>query len=129
MPRPDALVTKTGDGGLAIAVWNLVDPPPTGQKQSPVDAHAGTAGKRVQLVFQGVAPTARVSVQRVDDEHGNVLPIYAAMGKPQYPTPAQAEEMNRRTALPAPEEMKLQAGQLELTLEPNALVLIRVSAR
>ena len=29
------------------------------------------------------------------NEHGNVLPVYAAMGKPLNPTPTQVEEMNR----------------------------------
>ena len=70
-------------------------------------------------------PSARVSVERVDEQHGNVLKQYAAMGKPLDPTPAQVEQLNRETALPAPEEMKLQGGKLELTLTPNTLALVK----
>jgi xylan 1,4-beta-xylosidase len=55
-----------------------------------------------------------------------VLPLYAKMGSPQYPTPAQVEDLNRGTALPAPEQRRLDRGKLVLTLEPNALVLIHV---
>ena len=51
------------------------------------------------------------------------------MGKPLYPKPAQVEEMNRKTALGAPERMTLKDGRLELMLEPNALVLVRVGGR
>jgi xylan 1,4-beta-xylosidase len=48
------------------------------------------------------------------------------MGKPLDPTPEQVEQLNRETALPAPETTKLQAGKLELSLTPNSLVLIKV---
>jgi xylan 1,4-beta-xylosidase len=68
-------------------------------------------------------------VERVDQQHGNVLERYAAMGKPLDPTPAQVEQLNRETALPAPEETRLQGGKLELTLTPNTLALIKVSER
>jgi xylan 1,4-beta-xylosidase len=51
------------------------------------------------------------------------------MGKPLDPTPAQAEQLNRETALPAPEEMKLQGGKLELTLTPNTLALVKISGQ
>jgi xylan 1,4-beta-xylosidase len=39
------------------------------------------------------------------------------------------EQLNRETALPAPEETRLQGGKLELTLTPNTLALIKVSER
>jgi xylan 1,4-beta-xylosidase len=110
----DAIVTKSADGGLAIAVWNLVDP---GQHGS---------GRSVELAIQGVAPNATVTLQRVDSKHGNVLPRYAAMGKPLDPTPEQVEQLNRETALPSPEETHLKDGKLKLELEPNALVLVKV---
>jgi xylan 1,4-beta-xylosidase len=113
----DAIVTRRADGGLAIAVWNLVDP----DKE-------GTA-RKVTLDFSHVAPGARVSVERVDEQHGNVLKQYAAMGKPLDPTPVQVEQLNRETALPAPEEMKLQGGKLELTLTPNTLALVKISGQ
>ena len=110
----DAIVTKTSDGGLAVAVWNLVDPDKQGATRS------------VQLSFSHLPPKARVRIERVDEDHGNVLKRYAAMGGPLDPTPAQVEQLNRETALPAPEEGTLQGGKLELTLTPNALVLVRI---
>jgi xylan 1,4-beta-xylosidase len=63
----------------------------------------------------------------VDQDHGNVLPRYAAMGSPLDPTPDQAEKLNRETALPPPEEMHLTSGRLQLTLTPDALALITVA--
>jgi xylan 1,4-beta-xylosidase len=113
-PSKNAIVTKTRDGGLAIAAWNLVDPGEEGSTRT------------MALVFRHLSPNARVTVQRVDESHGNVLPLYAKMGSPHYPSPAQIEELNRETALPAPEELRLEQGQIELKLTPNALVLVQV---
>ena len=70
-------------------------------------------------------PTRRCAIERVDEQHGNVLKQYEAMGSPLDPTPAQVEQLNRETALPPPEEMNLQDGKLELNLTPNALVLVK----
>ncbi len=124
-PAQDVLVTKAADGSLAIAAWNIHDPALKG----PPDATPKGQSKAMMLVLKGVPANAEVILQRVDNEYGNVLPVYAAMGSPQYPTPAQVEQMNARTALPAPEHRRLDVGTLMLALEPNALVLIRVNAR
>jgi xylan 1,4-beta-xylosidase len=114
-PSKNAIVTTNRTGGLAIAAWNLVDPGQHGATQT------------MELTFQGVPAEANVTLQRVDSEHGNVLPRYAAMGKPLDPTPAQVEQLNRETALPSPQPTHLTKGKLELRLEPNALVLVTVN--
>jgi xylan 1,4-beta-xylosidase len=108
------IATKTAEGSLVVAAWNLVDP---GQ-------HGST--RNIDLIFRGVPAGARVTIATVDSNHGNVLPKYAAMGSPADPTPAQAEELNRETALPAPEQTHLSGGQLRLELTPDALDLITV---
>jgi len=48
------------------------------------------------------------------------------MESPLDPTPAQVEQLNRETALPPPKDTTLQGGKLELTLTPNALVLVKI---
>jgi xylan 1,4-beta-xylosidase len=110
----DIIATKTADGGLAIVAWNLVDPGQRGSTQV------------IDFAFRHTPLNGRVSIQRVDADHGNVLKAYAAMGEPLDPTPAQAEQLNQETALSSPEKGMLQDGQLRLSLTPNALVLIKV---
>ncbi|MGH9615609.1 MAG: GH39 family glycosyl hydrolase, partial [Acidobacteriaceae bacterium] len=110
----DILVTRRNDGGLAIAVWNIVDPGDKG------------ATKTVQLDFQGVADNSAVTVSRVDEAHGNPLPTYRAMGSPQYPTMAQVARMNAASALPPPTQTHLDGDRLALHLSPNALVLVEL---
>jgi xylan 1,4-beta-xylosidase len=121
-PSSDVLVTRAADGSLVLAVWNLVDPVEGGKPAAELSAPSRT----VTLELHNVAADAAVTLERVDNDHGNVLPLYAKMGSPQYPTPAQVEDLNRGTALPAPEQRRLDRGKLVLTLEPNALVLVHV---
>lgn len=71
-------------------------------------------------------PDAQVTIQSVDEDHGNVLPKYKAMGSPVDPTPSQVAQLNRETALPAPQTEHLSNGCLKLTLPPDALDLVTV---
>lgn len=113
----DVIVTKDDEGNLRIAAWNLVDP----------DQHGGMRSMR--FVLRNVPAGAKVTVQRVDDEDGNVLPKYKAMGSPLDPTPAQVEVLNRETALSPVREVALSGGSFTLQLEPDALALITVKIK
>jgi xylan 1,4-beta-xylosidase len=120
-PSNNVLVTKRQDGTLVIAAWNLVD----------LVENNGSSGGTVTVTieFRNVPRDAQVSIERVDDEHGNVLPKYAAMGSPVDPTEPQVEQLNRETALGQPERKRLNDGRLELTLERNSLTLLHVTAQ
>jgi xylan 1,4-beta-xylosidase len=111
----NVIATRVADGSLVVAAWNLVDP----------DVHGTT--KTIDLVFRGVPADARVTMQTVDQDHGNVLPQYAAMGSPVDPTLAQVDALNHKTALPAATQEHLRGGRLTLTLTPNALDLITIA--
>ncbi len=110
----NVLVTRQQNGDLSIAAWNLVDP----------DKQGGS--KSMEITFSHVRPDADVSIQRVDDDHGNALKKFVALGSPLYPTPQQVKEMNSSSALPPPEQARLKNGRLALQLERNALLLITV---
>ena len=106
------IVTKRKDGSLVIALWNLVDPGKTG------------GVKKVRLIFENIQSNAAVAVSRVDNEHGNTLAAYRALGSPRYPTEDQVDQMNANTKLPALSQVHLTGNHLDLELEPNALVLV-----
>ncbi len=125
-PAKNILVTRTAEGTLAIAVWNLVDPPP---QNGPALTSAQSTAATIVLHFTGIPSEAPVTIQKVDDEHGNVLPFYARLGRPTYPTPAQVEALNHSTALPPPQQLTLRGSELTLNLEPNALALIQIGGR
>jgi xylan 1,4-beta-xylosidase len=118
-PSGNVLVTRRKDGALAVAAWNLVD----------MDKVANGTPLIMQLEFKGVAPAARVSIQRVDETYGNPMTAYHSMGSPRYPTQAQIAALNAASALPAPEERRLVNGVLKLTLPVNGLAVIEIAAR
>jgi xylan 1,4-beta-xylosidase len=109
----DVLATKRKDGALAVAVWNLVDPDKTGSTRT------------MRLVFDHVPTNAPVRITRVDNDHGNTLAAYKAMGSPRYPTEEQIQKLNAATQV-SPSTGHLEANHLDLALQPNALVLIEL---
>src|SRR3954453_8848296 len=111
---PDLLVTRRKDRTIALAIWNLVDPDKTG------------TDKTVRLVFQGLTGDATATVTRVDDDHGNTLRAYKAMGSPLDPTEQQVEKLNRETAIAPSVPERLDRGSLQLNLQPNALALVEI---
>ncbi len=113
----NVLVTRRSDGTLVLAAWNIADPGTTGHPLP------------LTLAFRNLPLNGSISMERVDDEHGNVLPKYAAMGSPLDPTKAQVETLNRQTALGVPETLHLAQGTVNLTLEPNALILLTIRGK
>jgi len=111
---PNVLVTRRKDGAIVIAAWNLVEPNQTGTTQ------------HVRFQLKGVHENSSVTVNRVDEHYGNTLTAYDAMQKPQYPTRAQIEQMNRASEL-KPTTKALKNGAIELELAPNALVVLEVA--
>ncbi len=113
-PAKNALITRNADGSLAIAVWNLVDPGKPGSL------------REIDLTFKGVKAGAKATMLSVDEDHGNVLPFYKAMGAPLDPTEKQVNELNSKTALGSARPVMLVNNSMRLSLAPNALVLIHV---
>jgi len=111
---PDVLVTKAEHGRVIVAVWNIVNPGSTG------------APKTVKLDFKGIDPETRVSIRRLDDDHGDTLGLYKKMGSPRYPTKDQIDDLREQSTLPEPEFEDLTDGALTLDLPVNALVLVQV---
>ena len=118
LPNADesVLVTRRSDGALVVAAWNLVDMDQVAQGKPVV----------LRLKFKGVVDDAKTTIERVDEAHGNPMVAYVAMGSPTYPTRAQAMALNKASALPAPEELNLKDGELEIPLPVNGIALIEI---
>ena len=114
---PNVLVTRHGDGSLAIVAWNLVDPDKTGSARS------------LDFEIRGVPSNGRVKVSRADAEHGNTLAAYRSMGSPGYPTQEQVRELNRVADKASTENLRLTNGSIELQLPMNGLLLLEVSKK
>ncbi|HEX9472547.1 MAG TPA: hypothetical protein VF931_00040, partial [Steroidobacteraceae bacterium] len=113
-PAHNLLVTRRKDGTVVVATWNVVDPDRSGEPRA------------VTLRFTHVQDAAPVAIRRVDATHGNVLPAYAAMGSPRYPTAAQVQQLNRASAPGAPEHTSLRHGEIRITVPVNGLVVLEL---
>jgi xylan 1,4-beta-xylosidase len=109
------LATRTKDGALEIAVWNIALPEEPG------------APKTLTLDIKGMTKAHSVKIYRVDGKHGSPLPAWAAMGKPRYPTQQQLESLRKAGALAPPESRALTDGRVTLTLPPHSLFLLEVN--
>jgi len=110
------LVTRRAGGTLVVAAWNLVD----------MDKVAESKPITLRLSFKGISAGSKVSIERLDESHGNPLIAYRGMGSPRYPTQAQVAALNKASALSQPERTVLNGDHLELTLPVNGLAIIEI---
>jgi xylan 1,4-beta-xylosidase len=110
----NVLATRTADGRLEIAAWNLVDPDQKGSTRN------------LEFQIKGVPNNAVVHLTRADVDHGNTLAAYQAMGSPRYPTQEQVRKLNRVADEQKPQSLRLTHGEIRLGLPVNGLVLLEV---
>ena len=123
----DTLATRTPDGTLAVAVWNYAAPYGEGASYTPPPAAIGPA-KAFTLRFRGVNPEAAVTILRLDNDHGNAVKAFDAMGRPATPSREQISVLRTAGMASQPEMMHLSKGELHLTLHPQALLLVKVQS-
>jgi xylan 1,4-beta-xylosidase len=120
-----ALATRRADGTLVIALWNYAPPAATGPRYQP-ESPAGGPVKRF-LVRVGKAPaTARARVWRLDADHGNVVKAFDAMGRPDFPSRTQIEQLRAAGQLADPEDVALADASLAIDIPPQGLVLVEL---
>ena len=76
-----ALATTGANGRLALALWDYAPPDGTGPKYTMPAGPAGPS-KVFTLTLEHVRANAAVEIWRVDDDHGNVIKAFNAMGRP-----------------------------------------------
>jgi xylan 1,4-beta-xylosidase len=108
------LATRTDDGRVVIALWNLLPAEVSGPE------------KNIRLRFAGISKNSKVLIQRLDEDHGNVLTAYEQMGRPRYPTQAQLSALRNAAKLSPLEVRRLKTNELQLTLQPHSLVLLEI---
>lgn len=111
----DAILTKSGQGKLVIALWNL-----PGQSETP-------AVKEIRLNFRHISRHSGAVVYRLDKSHEDTLGAYRAMGSPVYPTHAQVEKLWQVAAVHPAEKTNLRKNTLTLSLPPDGLAIVEVN--
>ena len=122
-----ALVTEMQSGSLAIALWDYAPPTGTGPTYTMPKGPAGPA-KTFDLDLKNVSPNASADVWRVDDDHGNVLKAFDAMGRPPGDlTQAQVAQLRAAGKMSPPEKIALRNGHLQLTVPAHGLAVVVIA--
>ena len=106
----DALVTRSADGGLEVAIWNYAAPSETGSPRA------------VHLRLKGSSGPAQFHVEIVDPEHGSALEAWRAMGSPAFPSREEYERLRHAAGV----TRKVDGPSFQLPAHSLALVDIRL---
>jgi len=123
-----ALASRTAEGA-SVMVWNLADV----QQASGIPGMSTTrtvsgVRKSLDIAFRGAAAGAAARISYVDMERGSPFPMWRKLGSPQYPTPAQMEQIRASAEIAAPETRQLgKGGTLSLDLPPEGIALIELA--
>ncbi|WP_035350931.1 GH39 family glycosyl hydrolase [Edaphobacter aggregans] len=123
-----ALATRRSDGSLAVALWNYASPDGTGANYTPPPASRGPS-KTFTLQLTGVPADASATILRLDEDHGNVIKTYDAMGRPAFPSRDQIVKLREAGRAAPPEQASLTAGSLTLQIPPQGLVVVILGSK
>ena len=128
-PGP-VLATRRADGSSAMLAWNLAPSRERGMAGNPIAAFqdevlAPGASKRlvIDLVNANLS-SARLTL--LDPARHSAEAAYLAMGKPQYPSIVEIDELRRRAALPPAEARQVRDSKVVVELPANAVALLEL---
>ncbi len=110
-----AWVVSNGDRKVTILLTNHALP------------HHQIRREKVCVHLRSVPEIVRASLQRVDETHANAVPLWRQLGKPEYLSPSQVEQLQSASALarePFPFDQEGNAVHLQLDLPPHGIAAI-----
>jgi len=121
-----AIATTDSHGHIAIALWNYAPPDGEGRKYTPPPAVAGPS-RTFDLTIDHVHKNAKVQILRVDQDHGNVLKEFDAMGRPPGDlSQAQVERLQKAGAMAPAERTQLHGGTLTVAVPMHGLAIVLI---
>ena len=120
-----ALATRNADGKLVLALWDYSAPDGEGDKYTAPPS--SRTSRSFDLTLQHVPSNAQVSVLRIDDNHGNAVKAFDAMGRPAGDlTPQQVKQLQAAGAMAPAEHTRLQGGHLTISVPQHGLAVLIV---
>ena len=112
--RSDSIIaTRRADKSLVLAVWNYA---PANQ--------IGTS-RQVEVTIEHISQFHHARVRLLDQDHGSALTAWQAMGRPDFPSREQQQQLRAAGQLP-PAEVRPFSGSVSLTLPAHSLALVEV---
>ena len=124
-----ALATVSSGNSVVAALWNYA--PPTGEGAAWVKpASPPGPAKQFDLHVEHVPANATVELYRVDEDHGNVLKAFNAMGRPPGSlSREQIKTLQAAAAMAPPEHLHLSAGALHVSVPQFGLAVLVISSK
>jgi xylan 1,4-beta-xylosidase len=113
---------------LAVALWNYLPPIGEGDKYTPESATVGES-TTFEVELKGLPSGSKLQLWRVDGTHGNAIPVFDSMGRPQTPSREQLAELRKAGAASPPESLKLKDGKIAVTVPARGLAVLVVGPR
>ena len=121
------LATETQAHSLILALWDYAPPTGTGAAYTIPSGPAGPP-KTFDIDLKNIAPNAIAEIWRVDDDHGNVLKAFDAMGRPPGDlTPQQVAQLRAAGEMAPPQHTHLDHGRLHLTVPAHGLAVVVIA--
>ncbi|GLQ45879.1 beta-xylosidase [Dyella lipolytica] len=119
-----ALATRRADGAVVLALWNYA--PPVGDTASYTKGEPTGEDKHFDLDVSHLAKSAKATVWRVDETHGNAVAAFDRMGRPDFPSREQIMQLRRAGELAAPESVAIHDGHVIIDVPPQGLAVIEL---
>ena len=121
-----ALATENAQN-VVIALWNYAPPDGTGPSYTPPPV-TSTPPRLFSLDIKHVRADAKVEILRIDEDHGNALKAFDAMGRPPGDlTQAQIARLQAAGKMAPSEIQHLSHGQLQVAVPRQGLAVVIVS--
>ena len=120
-----SLATKLQDGGVAIALWDYAPPGGRGPNYTPQSSPPGES-KTFVVHFTHLDRVHEAVLLRVDETHGNSLALFNQLGRPEDLTQDQTVQLQKAGAMAPPEHLKIQGGEVTVTVPPYGLALLLI---
>jgi xylan 1,4-beta-xylosidase len=118
------LATRRADGSLVLALWNYA--PPVTNKTVYVPGPPKGETRYFEVDISHFAGNHQATVWRLDTDHGNVIPAFDAMGRPDYPSREQIHTLREAARLAAPEHVAVHDGKFSVAIPPQGLVVVEL---
>jgi len=121
-----ALATTGPDHRVALALWDYAPPDGVGPRYT-MPSGPAEPSKAFSISLQHVPQSASVEIWRVDDDHGNVIKTFNAMGRPPGDlTQQQIDQLRAAGAMAPAEHTHLHNGKLDVTVPPHGLAVVLI---
>ncbi|HEX7369666.1 MAG TPA: glycosyl hydrolase, partial [Rhodanobacteraceae bacterium] len=118
------LATRRKDGSVVLALWNYA--PPVSTKTVYVSGLPKGESKRFDVDVSNLAHATSATVWRLDRKHGDVMPTFNTMGRPDYPSLEQTQALREAGSMAPPETIVIHDGKFSIDIPPQGLVVVQL---